>query len=357
MKKIFILFLFLFFISSYCCASDTLKRYQTPIPPFDYNDIEVSFFNIADSALLCGNLTYPFSKGKYPAVVLVSGSGLQNRDEEIFRHKPFLVLADHLTKNGIVVLRYDDRGYAKSGKGKGEFTTFSNMRDAEAAIDFLKKQEFVDKNKIGVIGHSEGGTIAFILGAKNKDVNFIVSLAGSAVRGDTLLLSQSRALSKAMGIAQPIIELNAKINRNLYSMVTNSLRNDSVFLDSLSSGINRLYPNYSSSNKSAIIKQLSNPWLYEFIKLDPSIYIENVKVRVLALNGSKDLQVLSNLNLNAIKNGLDKGKNFNYKIMELDSLNHLFQHCQKGFPGEYEKIEETFSPKVLDILSAWILDN
>ena len=161
---------------------------------------------------------------KFPAVILVSGSGSQNRDEEILGHKPFAVIADHLTKNGIAVLRFDDRGFAKSSRGKGDITTFSNARDVEAAIDFLKGFDFIDKSKIGVMGHSEGGTISFILGATRDDLAFIVSLAGASVRGDTTLLSQARALSKAMNVPDKMIDHNMKFNRKFYSLVRSEER-------------------------------------------------------------------------------------------------------------------------------------
>ena len=352
-------------------AADTLRRPQTPIHPFNYNVEDVFFNNYADSATLAGTLTYPFINNniqekksrkkhkeisKFPAVILVSGSGSQNRDEEILGHKPFAVIADHLTKNGIAVLRFDDRGFAQSSRGKGDITTFSNARDVEAGIDFLKEFDFIDKSKIGIIGHSEGGTIAFILGATRDDLSFIVSLAGASVRGDTLLLSQNRAISKAYGMFDKVIDINLGINRSLYEVVINSSANDSIFIDSLNTTVAKKLPSFNASRKDGLIKQLSLPWMYEFIRLDPSEYISKINIPVLALNGKKDLQVLHHLNLPAIESSLKLAGNSNYSLFALDSLNHLFQHCSTGLVGEYEKIEETFSPQVLDIITAWILE-
>lgn len=304
-------------------GEEVLNRPQTPQPPFPYRTEEVSFTNAAAGATLVGTLSWPVgcelsiygdADGTAPAaVVMVSGSGQQNRDEEIFGHKPFLVIADHLARNGIASLCYDDRGFGESSGGDVEnATTEDFMQDALAAVEFLRNSGRF--SKIGVIGHSEGATIAFMLGARGA-VDFVVSLAGPGVRGDRALTAQVNRIMELSG--QP-------------GMVSEEMYRQNVRLE-------------------------GNPWLRWFIDYDPSDDIAATGCPVMAVNGSRDCQVISSLNLAAIQAQLPPNeRNF---IKEYDSLNHLFQHCTTGVPTEYRSIEETISPELLSDLSSWLTAN
>ena len=292
------------------------KRPQAPQPPYPYTTEEVTFSNEADGATLAGTLTWPVgynkgeSKQKPMAVLLVSGSGQQNRDEEVFDHKPFLVIADYLARQGIATLRYDDRATGKSVGGEVKnATTEDFMRDAAAGLDYLRSRKAF--GKVGLLGHSEGGTIAFMLGARGK-VDFIVSLAGPAVKGDTLLAAQSNRILKLSG--QPA------------SMTVGKYRQ--------------------------IAAMQQSPWIQWFIDYDPSEDIRKTACPVFALNGNCDCQVVSTLNLEAFRRLLPSSKK--NSIKEYPALNHLFQHCTTGLPTEYGKIEETISPEVLQDIAQWI---
>ena len=293
-------------------GEEKLNRPQNPVAPYPYKTEEVAFKNVADGATLVGTLSYPigYKKGQTPVVLMVTGSGQENRDEEIFDHKPFLVIADYLARHGVATLRYDDRGFGKSTGGDVEHaTTLDFMRDAASGVDFLcTSKQF---GKVGILGHSEGGSIAFMLGAKGK-VDFVISMAGVGVKGDTALTAQ----------ANKILELTGQSMR--YS--THQYR------------------------MNAIIKR--SPWLNFFIDYDPSADISKTLCPVMAINGSRDIQVISSLNLAGIKAHLKPNpKNI---IKEYPSLNHLFQHCKTGNVSEYRMIEETVSPEVLEDIVRFI---
>ena len=293
-------------------GEEKLNRPQNPVAPYPYKTEEVAFKNVADGATLVGTLSYPigYKKGQTPVVLMVTGSGQENRDEEIFDHKPFLVIADYLARHGVATLRYDDRGFGKSTGGDvGHATTLDFMRDAASGVDFLRTSK--QFGKVGILGHSEGGSIAFMLGAKGK-VDFVISMAGVGVKGDTALTAQ----------ANKILELTGQSMR--YS--THQYR------------------------MNAIIKR--SPWLNFFIDYDPSADISKTLCPVMAINGSRDVQVISSLNLAGIKAHLKPNpKNI---IKEYPSLNHLFQHCKTGNVSEYRMIEETVSPEVLEDIVRFI---
>ena len=293
-------------------GEEKLNRPQNPVAPYPYKTEEVAFKNVADGATLVGTLSYPigYKKGQTPVVLMVTGSGQENRDEEIFDHKPFLVIADYLARHGVATLRYDDRGFGKSTGGDvGHATTLDFMRDAASGVDFLRTSK--QFGKVGILGHSEGGSIAFMLGAKGK-VDFVISMAGVGVKGDTALTAQ----------ANKILELTGQSMR--YS--THQYR------------------------MNAIIKR--SPWLNFFIDYDPSADISKTLCPVMAINGSRDIQVISSLNLAGIKAHLRPNpKNI---IKEYPSLNHLFQHCKTGNVSEYRMIEETISPEVLEDIVRFI---
>ena len=292
-----------------------VKRPQRPQPPYPYETEEVSFRNEKDSATLAGTLTYPVgyskqSKKKPVVVLLVSGSGQQNRDEELMNHSPFLVIADYLARQGIATLRYDDRATGASvGGDVKNATTEDFMRDAEAGLDFLRRQKAF--SKVGLLGHSEGGAIAFMLAARKK-TDFIVSLAGPGVKGDTLLVEQGNRIMQLSGT--PV------------TMTVEQYR------------------------QQPEVQQMR--WLQWFIDYDPSADIRKSRCPVFALNGDRDCQVISSQNLTAIRQLLPKSKK--NLIKEYPSLNHLFQHCTTGLPTEYSDIEETISPEVLSDIAQWI---
>lgn len=339
-------------------------RPQEPIKPYPYYTEEVVFDNRKDSIKLAGTITLPQKDGVFPAVILISGSGPQNRDEELLGHKPFLVLADHLTKNGIAVLRFDDRGTFES---KGNFKTATSMdfaTDVEAALDYLLTRKEILKKKIGLIGHSEGGIIAPMVAAKSKNVNFIVLLAGTGIPGDQLLLLQQELIGKASGASDADLQQSQKINKGAFDIVTKSTNTDKLAAE-LTDYLKKALVSDSTAKVpagmteaefiNAQVKQITSPWMVFFLKYNPAIILEKVKCPVLALNGEKDLQVPPKVNLDAIKRALEKGGNKHVTARELPNLNHLFQECGTGSPDEYSKIEQTMSPVALDEIAKWIL--
>lgn len=334
------------------------KRPQEPQPPFPYYEEKVTFENKAAGVTLAGTLTLPSKKGKYPVVVLVSGSGPQNRDEELLGHKPFLVLADHLTRQGIGVLRYDDRGVAESTGDFSAATSADLASDALAAVEFLKKRKGVNKKQIGIAGHSEGGLIAPICAARSKAVAFIVLLAGPGVDGEEILVKQIADIERAQGISEEKIQADLRKYRQVYRLIKTEQDTSRLRLK-LSAMLESEMGEQAEHSKGQIkseVDQYLSPWFRHFIQYDPKTSLEKVQCPVLAINGEKDLQVDPKINLEAIEAALKKGGNTRYVIKELPGLNHLFQTSETGSPMEYNKIEETFSPVALEIVSDWILE-
>jgi uncharacterized protein len=350
-----------------------ITRAQEPTKPYPYYAEDVVFENKNAKITLAGTLTLPKKdggttsrsnrEGKYPVVVLITGSGPQNRDEELLGHKPFLVLADHLTKNGIGVLRFDDRGTAAS---KGNFKTATTpdfATDVEAAVNYLLTRKEVDPKKIGLIGHSEGGIIAPMVAAKSKDVNFIVLLAGTGIPGDELLLMQIGLIAKAEGQSDTELEKARIINKGVLDIVVKSTDSTTLKSDLTAYLQSTIKANPDAKPKEmteedfikAQVNTFTSPWMQYFLKYNPAIILADVKCPVLALNGEKDLQVPSKINLEGIKKGLEKGKNTQVTTKELPNLNHLFQECTTGSPSEYAKIEQTFAPIALNEILNWVL--
>lgn len=335
---------------------EKIVRPQEPTKPYPYYSEEVKFKNTKDKIELAGTLTLPEKDGKYPAVILISGSGPQNRNEELLGHKPFLVLSDYLTKKGIAVLRFDDRGTAKSTGDFKSATTFDFATDVEYAIKYLQSRKEINKNKIGLIGHSEGGVIAPIVASKNKEIDFIVLMAGSALRGDKLLLLQKSKIETKMGINKLAVYKSQQIFKGAYDIVLNTKLKKEALSDSLSDYfISKFGKALAENQKNSLINQLTSIWMVNFIRLDPKVYLEKVSCPVLAINGSKDLQVPSIENLKIIENIFSKNTQVKATIKELENLNHLFQECDTGLPGEYGEIEQTISPIALEEISNWIL--
>lgn len=343
---------------------ERVKRPQEPTKPYPYYSEDITIQNTKANISLAGTLTFPKKEGKYPAVILITGSGPQNRDEEIFRHKPFLIISDYLTKNGIAVLRYDDRGTAKSTGNYKIATSLDFATDVKAAIKYLKTRKEINKNQIGLIGHSEGGIIAPMVAVESKDIKFIVLLAGTGIRGDKLLLLQQKLIGNASGISDKELQKANLINKGAFDIVIKT--NDKILLKiKLTNYIKKALIDYPESklppgmSQDDFVKlqvnQLTSPWLKYFIIHDPAPILEKVKCPVLAINGEKDLQVPAKVNLKAIKQALEKGGNKKITIKMLPGLNHLFQECKTGLPSEYGKIEQTFSPTALVEIKNWIL--
>lgn len=330
----------------------------------------------AQDAVLAGTLSMPRGQGEgpFPAVVLVSGSGLQNRDEEIMGHKPFKAIAGYLARRGIAVLRYDDRGFGQSTGDASSATTFDFARDAFGALEFLAKTDGIDTTRLGVVGHSEGGIVAAIIAAQKvqyvqqgqiahqapdlqqaqslPEASFIVMLAGPGVRGDELLLEQARAIAKASGASDEQIEMATALNSKIYSI---AMKEDSV--ESRRQDIVALLKKEApelESQADGIVSQVLSPWVVQFLKLDPADYLRNVTIPVLALNGTKDLQVPAASNLPAIDKALKAAGNTHYRLVALDGLNHLFQHAKTGLPEEYAQLNEDFAPEALALMGDWI---
>jgi fermentation-respiration switch protein FrsA (DUF1100 family) len=338
------------------------RRPQEPDMPRPYIEDEISFENRKAGIRLAGTLTLPCGKGKFPAVVLISGSGAQNRDEELAGHRPFLVIADYLTRNGIAVLRFDDRGTAKSSGDSGNATTADFADDAEAAVEYLLTRKEINQKHIGLIGHSEGGIIAPMIAARSKDVAFIVMLAGTGIQGNELLLLQSEAIHRASGINEKDLKTVLTFSRSLFDLTLRTT-DPKEFPAVATAHIKELiaaYPETLPSDMSkeefisSQIRALTTPWLIYFLKHNPVKDLEKVQCPVLALNGEKDLQVPSKVNLKAIRTALLKGRNKSVTVKELPGLNHLFQECSTGLPSEYGTIEQTFSPTALQEILNWI---
>lgn len=317
-----------------------VKRPQTPVPPFPYKEESVSFTNAQYT--FNGTLTLPENYTKNtPVVLMVTGSGQQDRDEELFSHKPFAVIADALARQGIASLRYDDRGWGDKSVNFADFTTDDFRQDAAAALPLLRKRF----NKVGILGHSEGGTIAMMLAAEGK-ADFIVSLAGMAISGKETLIMQNRQAMTAIGLPK--------------EMVDSYCNGISKALDEIASGKKATEINIADvpvALKPITIKalqQADTPYIRHFLTVDVGKLLPKIKCPVLALNGTKDTQVDCDANTTRIEKGL---ANCKHSIKKIDGVNHLFQHCNTGIVTEYQQIEETISPEVLQEVAKWIKAN
>lgn len=341
-----------------------LRRPQTPIKPYPYNEEEITFVNKLANITLAGTFAYPEVGDSFPAVILVHGSGAIDRDGTMFGHKPFLVISDYLTRNGFAVLRYDKRGVGKSQGVRGA-TTRELATDAMAAFEYLKTRKEVSKNKIGMIGHSEGGVIAPMCAVKLKDLAFIVLLAAPGMQGKDVLLGQLEAFARADGETEEGIQKILNFNKPLLEMMASTddsiqtyvKLHEAVEKDIASkSEEEKKSPEYQKDAVDAQINQLMRPAYRFWIKLDSRKNLEMVQIPVLALTGEKDLWVNPKINLPEIEKSLRRAGNKRYKTMELPGLNHLFQHANKGTLEEVKALEETTSPQVLTIIKDWVTD-
>jgi uncharacterized protein len=342
------------------------RREQDPVKPYSYAEEEVTYENKEAGVKLAGTLTYPESEGPFPAVILISGSGPQNRDEGILGHRPFLVLSDYLTRQGIAVLRVDDRGVGRSTGNFSQATTEDFAEDVLSGVEYLKSRKDIDSSRIGLLGHSEGGLIAPLVAVKSPDIAFIVLMAGPGVTGEEIILSQSELILRAEGADNKTILRNDALMKNLFSVVKEE-KNDTIAREKLRTFLNaelanmseneKQYSDFSEADLDSQIQSILSPWMRFFLTYDPVPTLKNVKCPVLAINGEKDLQVSPEENLNAIEETLKAGGNTDYTVKEMPGLNHLFQTAQTGSPSEYAKIEETISPDALELIGNWISEH
>lgn len=339
-----------------------LNRPQEPVKPYPYYEEEVLFTNTEAGISLSGTFTRPVKDGKYPAVILISGSGRHDRDGSMMEHRPFWVLSDYLTRKGIAVLRYDDRGFGKSTGNFSKATTADFAQDVLSAVSYLTSRSDINPKQIGLIGHSEGGIIAPLAANKSANISFIVTMAATGIPGSEVAVMQSKTLRpfpvpdevaftenvrKSIKIATSDKEMSAK-RTALYT-------HNQAYLTPILTSL--------GANKENIAKFIENetktvlrPWSIYFYSYNPADEFKKLKIPVLSLNGSKDLQVNANVNQNAIRDALIKGNNDQYKIVELENLNHLFQECKACNINEYRQLEQTISPIALQEISGWIFE-
>ncbi len=351
MKKVFIL---------------TILSIQVTFAQNTFKSEEVNYWNLTDSVHIFGSLTMPENGSKFLAVILITGSGIQVRDETILGHKPFKVIAEYLSNNGIAVLRVDDRGAGKAtlGRNPKAITSENFAKDVKSGIDYLKTRSEINHKKIGLIGHSEGGMIAPMVAAQSKDVSFIVSLAGTGVSGEVILQKQlTMPIESIPNFSTTFKQKYALYIANVLSAYKQAeTQTEAVFAldkitknwkDSLSAEEAKYASNLA--NVYYTLKNMAIDWGRFFIKFDPMAAISKVKCPILVLNGSKDYQVFPEENLAGIEEGLKMAINKHYKIIKLEGLNHLFQHAETGLPQEYAKIKEDFAPEALQIIGDWLI--
>jgi len=354
-----------------------INRPQTPRPPYPYKSEDVEYDNADKSIHFGATFTVPlpdpnvnyFRAPVYTTVILITGSGKQDRDETIMGHKPFAVIADYLTRQGIAVLRIDDRGMGKTTGDHGSSTSADFAKDIEVGIAYLKTRDDVDTGSIGLLGHSEGGLIAPMVAAKTKEVKFIVLLAGPGEKISKLMEQQAVDVAATAGMANRYLEKYRLLYRQLAGTIVNEpdtakalsksiaifnewQKDKDILLVKATTGVTNEKTKVEFVN--SFVQQLNNPWFRYFLKFDPADYLSRVSCPVLALNGDKDIQVSAAPNLAAIQNLLTKAGNSNFKTMAMPGLNHLFQHCKKCTVEEYGELEESFDTETLKLIGNWI---
>lgn len=340
-----------------------VKRPQTPKGPFPYAIKELMIPNKKADLELGATLTLPEGNGPFPTAILISGSGPQDRDESLMNHQPFWVIADYFSRNGIAVLRFDDRGVGESTGNFSKATSEDFASDVHAIFKFLRKYPGVDPAKIGFVGHSEGGLIGPMVAAKQKKTAFVVMLAGPGITGKEIISTQTRAGGLAAGVDPGLVEANVKLS-NLFMDIAIAEPNRSEAHEKMKTAfedytktVDEEYKEEFEIPESVLNQQISmmlSNWFRYFLAYDPVPALKKVRSPVLAVNGSKDVQVLPQENLEGIEAALKAGKTSSYDIKEFPELNHLFQHSKTGSPSEYVNIAETFSPEVLEYVANWI---
>lgn len=326
-------------------------RPQTPTKPYPYREVEASYDNAARPGVhLAGTLTVPNGSGPFPAVLLITGSGRQDRDETLFEHRPFLVLADHLTRRGVAVLRVDDRGAGGSTGAGPNDTSLDFATDVQAGIDWLKTRPEVDPRRIGLLGHSEGGIIAPIVARNNPDVAFAVLWAGPGVSGAEVLVEQARAVVASSGAPADQVEATGRRQRALVDAVLSSPDEAAAYQAAIRIATADGTP---EAQVAPSIKRMTGAWFRTFLTYDPRPTLESLRIPVLALLGGKDVQVLASQNEPPMKAAF--ADNPRAKVMVLPGLNHLFQNTTTGNPAEYGTLTETIDPKALKLMGDWIV--
>lgn len=337
-------------------------RPQEPKGVMPYDEELVQYPNSIAEVILTGTLTLPKSEKLSPAVLLIAGSGPNDRDETIFGHKPFLVLADHLTKQGFAVLRVDKRGVGQSTGNYDLATTEDFAADVLAGIEYLKTRKEVDAKQIGLIGHSEGGLIAPIVAIQSKDVAFIVSMAGPCLIGEAAFYEREALVFRAMGATEEQIGRQLNFQKQVLSVIINESdpeKSEKLLHEIITEQLATLPKEEQQTCAEVMesqIKRCNSRWFRYYLTYDPITSLKHLKIPVLAINGERDTQVLPKHNLPIIAKILEEAGNHNYKTIEFPKLNHLFQTCETGSILEYGKIEETIAPVVLDAISSWILE-
>jgi pimeloyl-ACP methyl ester carboxylesterase len=344
-------------------AVPTIHRPQEPKPPYPYTSEDVTYPSLQAGVTLAGTLTLPKGTGPFPVALLITGSGPQNRDEEILGHKPFLVLSDYLTRHGIAVLRVDDRGIAKSTGNFATATSADFAEDVRGGVAYLKTRKEIDPKKIGLIGHSEGGFIAPMIASTSKDISFIVMMAGPGVPGNEIVLEQSALIAKSAGEPDSILTLNRNLMTKAFSIIKAEPDNAAARtkIESACEQEVKALPSDQQAAAKAInaevdrqMGSLLSPWFRYFLTTDPRDFLRKVTCPTLAINGAKDMQVPPKQNLPEIQKALTAAGNTHFVVKELPGLNHLFQTCTTGAPSEYSTIEETIAPIALETIGDWI---
>ena len=342
----------------------TKNRPQTPKPPFAYHtedfNVKVSEINKEFDAEteLAGTLTSPKTENKYPTVILISGSGPQDRDETIFEHKPFFVISDHLAKVGYTVIRYDERGIGESKGNFGQCTSLDFSYDVEALVEWAARHPRVDASRIILCGHSEGGLIAPMVAVRNEKVAGIVLMAGPGVSGEEIIINQSRLMAEAMGAPAEDLDTQQTLLKNVLPRIKSGQPLDDEFKKTVVKKVTDAHESTKAEDIEVafdtIKGRLSGPWMKYFVNYQPQENLTKVRCPVLAVTGKKDLQVDPELNMPKIKEHLATAGNQNVEMVELESLNHLFQECETGAATEYTNIEQTLSPALLKTLTEWL---
>ncbi len=339
-----------------------INRPQTPVEPLPYISEDVTFSVNESNHTIAGTLTLPGDSGIFPAVVLIAGSGRNDRDETVYGHKPFFVISDHLTRNGFAVLRYDKRGVGESTGNYATATISSFADDAKAAVEYLKSRKEIENSKIGLIGHSEGGIVAPIVASANKDISFIVLMAAPGIKGIEIVLDQNETSMRFQNMEPETIDRMQKTNREMFEKLL-EWDNSESHKTTLRDNLLQLWDQIPiliklKADKDAFLRSQYNtmvsPGYRSFLISNPELYLHKVRCPVFAINGVNDTQILAEKNLNAIKNNIEKGGNNKVDIKPYPNLNHLFQGSITGQVDEYAKIEETFSIKVLEDITNWL---
>ncbi|MFB3827914.1 MAG: alpha/beta hydrolase family protein [Bryobacteraceae bacterium] len=331
-----------------------LARPQEPRKPYPYEEAEVTYEN--KGIRLAGALTLPRAAGPHPAVLLITGSGPQDRNETVAGHRPFLVLADYLTRRGCAVLRVDDRGVGGSTGSVMASTSEDFAADTLAGVAYLKARKDIDARRIGLLGHSEGGLVGAMAAARSPDVAFLVMMAGPGVRGDRILLSQIEQLNRIGGVSKDVTAKSLETEQRLFDILR-AEKDNAAAVKKMEAALPPNLPAAELGRIRAGLKSMTTAWYRAFLEYDPAVYLSKVKIPVLALNGELDVQVAADLNLPAVEAALKQAGNRRYSVLKMARLNHLFQHSKDGSPAEYSRIEETIAPEALKAVGDWIATN